>query len=83
MKELNRNGFPTVKYHNPENLVFQQVPVQEKFNNSCRNDRLEDINRMKNGLIIDTLTIVDSAEIVKCGGVILEIFERFFCDNLE
>ena len=38
---------------------------------------------MRNGIIIDTLTSVDIVEIVKCGGVILEIFEGFFCHNLE
>ena len=29
--ELNRNAFLTVKYHNPENLVFQYLPVQKKL----------------------------------------------------
>ena len=38
---------------------------------------------MRNGIIIDTLTSVDNVEIVKCGGVILEIYEGFFCHNLE
>ena len=38
---------------------------------------------MRKGIIIDTLTIVDIVEIVKCGGIILEVFERFFCRNLD
>ena len=38
---------------------------------------------MRNGIIVDTLTSVDIVEIVKCGGVILEVFEGFFCQNLE
>ena len=38
---------------------------------------------MRNGIIIDTLTSVDIVEIVKCGGVILDIYEGFFCHNLE
>ena len=38
---------------------------------------------MRNGVIIDTLTGVDIVEIVKYGGVILEVFEGFFCYNLE
>ena len=38
---------------------------------------------MRNGIVIDTLTSVDNVEIVKCGGVILEIFEGFFCHNLN
>ena len=31
--ELNRSAFLTVKYHNPENLVFLHLPVKEKFEN--------------------------------------------------
>ena len=38
---------------------------------------------MRNGVLIDTLKSVDILEIVKCGGVILEVFEEFFCHNLE
>ena len=38
---------------------------------------------MRNGIIIDTLTSVDIVEIVKYGGVILEVFEGFFSHNLE
>ena len=38
---------------------------------------------MRNGIIIDTLTSVDIVEIVKYGGVNLEVFEGFFCHNLE
>ena len=37
---------------------------------------------MRNGIIIDTLTSVDIVEIVECGGI-LEVFEGFFCHNLE
>ena len=38
---------------------------------------------MRNGISIDTLTSVDIIEIVKCRGVILEVYEGFFCHNLE
>ena len=38
---------------------------------------------MRNGIIIDTLTSVDIVEIVKYGGIILEICEGLFCHNLE
>ena len=30
-----------------------------------------------------TLTGADFVEIVKCGGIFLEVFEGFFCHNLE
>ena len=80
--ELNRSAFLTTKYHNPENLVFQHLPIKEKIKNPYKNNRLEEINRTRNGEIIDTSTSVDIVEIVKYGGVILEVFEGFFCHNL-
>ena len=38
---------------------------------------------MRDGMIIDTLTSVDIVGIVKNRGIILEVFEGFFCHNLE
>ena len=38
---------------------------------------------MRHGLIKDTLTSFDIVEIVKCGGIILEVFEGFFCHDLD
>ena len=67
--ELNRCSFPTVKYHNPENLVFQHLPVR-KVENAYKNIGLEEINRMRYGIITDILTCGKIVEIVKCGGVI-------------
>ena len=81
--ELNRSAFLTLKYHNPENMIFQHLPIKEKIENPYKNNRLEEINRMRNGIIIDTLTSIDIVEIVKYGGVILEVFEGFFCHNLD
>ena len=80
---LNRSALLTVKYNNPENLVFQHLPVSETIENPYQNNRLEEINRMKNGIIIYTLTSVDIVKIVKYGGIILEVFEGFFCLNVE
>ena len=81
--QLNRSAFLTIKYHNPENLIFQHLPIKEKINNPYKNDRLEEVKRMRNGIIIDTLTSIDIVEIVKYGGEILHIYEGFFCHNLE
>ena len=38
---------------------------------------------MRVGIIIDTLRRVDIVEILKYGSIILEVFEEFFCHNLE
>ena len=58
----------TIKYYNPPDLIFQHLPAKEKF-------KKIEVNRMRNGYIIDTLTSVDIQEIVKFGGKIVEIYE--------
>ena len=58
----------TIKYYNPPDLIFQNLPVKEKV------EKIE-VNRMRNGYIIDTLTSVDIQEIVKIGGKVVEIYE--------
>ena len=51
----------TIKYYNLRGLIFQHLPVKEKV-------KKIEVNRMRNGYIIDTLTSVDIQEIVKIGG---------------
>ena len=58
----------TIKYHNPPNLIFQHLPIKEKVK------KLE-VNGMRNGYIIDTLTSLDIQEIVKVGEKVIEIYE--------
>ena len=62
-----------IKYYNPRNLIFQHLAVKEKI----KNDEVKnvEVNRMRNGYIIDTLTSVDICEIVKIGGRAIEIYE--------
>ena len=57
-----------IKYYNPRDLIVQHLPIKERVN------KIE-INRMRNGYIIDTLTSVDFQEIVKIGGKVIEIYE--------
>ena len=64
----NESAILRIKYHNPPNLIFQNLPVKEKVKNA-------EVNRMRNGYIIDTLTSVDICEIVKNGGRVIEIYE--------
>ena len=40
---INRSACSTVEYHNPECLIFQQIPLK-KMNNSYKNSRFEEIN---------------------------------------
>ena len=57
-----------IKYYNPPNLIFQHLPVKEKVRNV-------EVNRMRNGYIIDTLTSLDICEIVKIGGEVIQKYE--------
>ena len=54
-----------IKYYNPSN---SNLPVKGKVN------KIE-INRMRNGYKIDTLTSVDIQEIVEIEGKVIEIYE--------
>ena len=38
---------------------------------------------MRNDIIVDTLRGVDIVETCKSGGIVLEVYEVFFCHNLE
>ena len=67
-QEGDESAILRIKYYNPRNLIFQHLPVKEKVKNV-------EVNRMRNGYIIDTLTAVDICEIVKIGGRVIEIHE--------
>ena len=64
----NKSAILGTKYYNPPNLIFQHLPVKEIV-------KKIEINRMRNGNIIDTLTSVDIQEIVKFGGKVIETYE--------
>ena len=57
-----------IKYYNPKNLIVQHIPFEEK-------QRKIEINRMRNGYILDYLTSVDIQENVKIEGKVIEIYE--------
>ena len=57
-----------IKYYNTKNLIVQHLPVKEREN------KIE-INRIRNGYIIDTLTSVDIQENIQIGGEVIEIYE--------
>ena len=56
-----------IKYYNPRDLIVQHIPVKK--------ERKIEINRMRNGYIIDYLTSVAIQENVKIGGKVIEIYE--------
>ena len=57
-----------IKYYNPKNLIVRQIPVKER-------EKETEINRVRNGYIIDYLTSVDIQEIVKLGGKVIHVYE--------
>ena len=66
-----------INYYNPKKLIVQHLLVKEKEN------KIE-INRMRNGVLIDTLTSVDIQEIVKIGGKVIENYEGvIYRENFE
>ena len=73
----------TVKYPNLETLIFQHLPIKEKFINPYKNNRIEEITRMRSGILVDTLTSVDIVEKFNCGGIIVDALDGFSCHNIE
>ena len=63
-----RSAILKVKYYYPKNLIVQHLPVKEKINKM-------EINRMRNGYITQVLTSVDTQEIVKKGGKVIQKYE--------
>ena len=57
-----------MKNYNQPNLKYQHLPVKEKV-------RKIEVNRMRNGFIIDTLTSFDICEIVKTGARVIEVYD--------
>ena len=64
------NESPLLKmiYYNPPDLIFQHLPVKGKVK------KLE-VNGMRNGHIIDTITSLDIQKFVKIVGKVIEIYE--------
>ena len=60
-----------IQYYNPKKLIVQHLPVEEK-------EKKIEINRMRNGNNTQSLTFVDIQEVVKIGGVVIEIYEAVF-----
>ena len=57
-----------IKYFNPKNQIVQHLLVKER-------EKKIEINRVRNGNIVDTLTKVDIQEFVTIGGKAIEIYE--------
>ena len=56
------------RYYNPPGLIFQHLPVKEKVKNI-------EVNKKRNGYIIDTLTSVDIQEIVEIGRKVIQFYD--------
>ena len=57
-----------VLYYNPKDLIFQHIPIKEVV-------QKQELNRMRNGYILDILTSVDIQEIIKIGGKLIKVYE--------
>ena len=80
-KSFNKDGDEsarlTRKDYNPPDLIFQHLPIKEKV-------KTIEVNRMRNGYIIDTLISLDIQENVKIGGKVIQIYEGvIYRENFE
>ena len=57
-----------IKYYNPKDSIVHHLPVKER-------EKKIEIDRLRNGYIIDTLTSVDIQEIVKIGCGVIWTYE--------
>ena len=65
-KTFTKSAILKIKYYNPLDIVLQHIPVKEEVNKV-------EVNRLRNGYIIDVLTSVDIQEIVRIGGKVIEV----------
>ena len=63
-----KSAISKTKYYNPPKLLFQHLTVKEKV-------EIYEVDRMRNGYNIDTLTSVDIQEKTKNGGKLIRIYE--------
>ena len=64
----NESQLLRINFYNPPNLIFQYILIRRKF-------KKIEVNRMRDGFIIDTLTSVDIQAIVKIGGKVIEFYK--------
>ena len=66
-----------LNYYNPKKLIAQHLLVKER-------EKKIDINRMRNGYNMDTLTSVDIQEITEIGGKVIQSYEGvIYRENLK
>ena len=66
IQDGNESAILKLNNYNPPDLIFQHLPVNGT-------DKNIEVNRMRIGYIIDTLTSVDIQEIVRMGGKLIEL----------
>ena len=81
-KLLNKIGFLKVRFHNPEENIFQLMSVKENIFNDRKNG-YEEMSRFNNGDISQHITSVDLRKVVISGGYIVIIIERFLYVSLQ
>ena len=67
-QDSKESAISKLKYYNPLKLVFQHIPAKEEVGNI-------EVNRMRNGYIVDILTSVDIQEIVQLKGKTIKTYE--------
>ena len=78
IQSVNKNGNESAilktKYYNPPNPIFQHLPVRGKVKNI-------EVDRMRSGYIIDSLTSVDFQEVVQKGRKVIRVYEGLLIEK--
>ena len=64
----NESAILKINFYKPRDLIYQHLPVEKKV-------KKIEVNRIRNGYIIDILTSIDIQGIVKNGGKVIQIYE--------
>ena len=75
-KNSDESAILKTKFYHPADLIIQHLPIKGKVKNN-------EVNRMRNGYIVDVLTSVDIQEVVKNGGKVIQIYEGVFYRDFQ
>ena len=69
-KTFTKSEILKIKCFNSQDIILQHISVREE------EVKKVEVNRLRNGCIVDVLTSVDIREIVRVGGKVIEVYGR-------
>ena len=71
-----KSGTLKIKYCYPQNIIVQHSPVKEQ-------SEKREVKRLRNGIVIDTLTTVEIEEAVRIGGSVIGFMKEYYTRKLQ